>query len=81
MLEDLMIELKWRVMKEIRKYFPLYFTNNSLIPPSIELYQVSQTSCVFKEPENKKRSSFWHSLGMDTFMSDISKDGYWQLFN
>lgn len=81
MLEDLMIELKWRIMKESQKYFPLYFTSNSLIPPSIELYQVNQTSCVFKEPENKKGSSFWHSIGMDTHMSDISKDGYWQLFN
>lgn len=80
MLEDLIIELKWRTMREIRKYFPLFFTKNSLIPPSIELYQVHQTSCVFKEPKNNKRNSFWRSIGMDNYMSDISKDGYWQLF-
>lgn len=80
-LEDLMIELKWRTMKEIQKYFPLYFTNNSLVPPSIDLYQLNQTSCVFKTPESSKRTSFWRSVGMSTYMSDISKNGYWQLFD
>ncbi|MFP7416102.1 hypothetical protein [Priestia filamentosa] len=80
MLEDLIIELKWRSMREISKYFPLYFTNNKQIPPSIEVYKLNQTSCVFKEDENEKRSSFWRSIGMDNPFSDISKDGYWQLF-
>ncbi|MEC3655853.1 hypothetical protein P9148_12200 [Bacillus siamensis] len=81
MLEDLIIELKWRTMKEISKYFPLYFTKNKLIPPSIEVYKLNQTSCVFKHGENEKISSFWGSIGMDSPFSDISKDGYWQLFN
>jgi hypothetical protein len=80
-LEDLIIELKWRTMKEINKLFPMYFTNSKLIPPSIEVYKLSQNSCVFKNHENEKRSSFWHSIGMDTTVSDISKDGYWQLFS
>lgn len=80
MLEDLIIELKWRTMKEISKFFPLYFTKNKLIPPSIEVYKLNETSCVFKNVENEKRSSFWNSIGMDTLFSDISKDGYWQLF-
>ncbi|MFB6465428.1 hypothetical protein ACE38V_01290 [Cytobacillus sp. Hz8] len=80
MLEDLIIELKWRTMKEISKYFPLYFTNNKLIPPSIEVYKLNQTSSIFKIDEHEKRSSFWHSIGMDRPFSDISKDGYWQLF-
>ncbi|WP_206781824.1 hypothetical protein [Priestia endophytica] len=80
MLEDLIIELKWRSMKEISKYFPLYFTNNKQIPPSIEVYKLKQTSCVFKKADNEKTSSFWNSVGMDNPFSDISKDGYWQLF-
>lgn len=80
MLEDLIIELKWRTMKEISKFFPLYFTKNKLIPPSIEVYKLNQTSCVFKNVENEKRSSFWNSIGMGSSFSNISKDGYWQLF-
>ncbi|MGG0332482.1 hypothetical protein ABEY49_26925 [Priestia megaterium] len=80
MLEDLIIELKWRSMKEVSKYFPLYFTNNKQIPPSIEVYKLNQNSCVFKSVENEKRNSFWDSIGMNNFFSDISKDGYWQLF-
>jgi hypothetical protein len=80
MLEDLIIELKWRTMKEISKFFPLYFTKNKLIPPSIEVYKLNQTSCVLKNVKNEKRSSFWNSIGMDSPFSDISKDGYWQLF-
>ncbi|PGX73135.1 hypothetical protein [Priestia megaterium] len=80
MLEDLIIELKWRSMKEVSKYFPLYFTKNKLIPPSIEVYKLHQNSCIFKNIENEKRNSFWRSIGMDGFLSDISKDGYWQLF-
>jgi len=80
-LEDLIIEMKWRTMKEIRKFFPMYFTSNKLIPPSIEVYKLSQNACVFKDNENEKRSSFWRSIGMDNAFSDISKDGYWQLFS
>ncbi|RAS89615.1 hypothetical protein A3863_10370 [Priestia endophytica] len=80
MLEDLIIELKWRSMKEISRYFPLYFTNNNQIPPSIEVYKLKQTSCVFKNAENEKWNSFWNSIGMHSPLSDISKDGYWQLF-
>ncbi|ANX13347.1 hypothetical protein ABE41_015165 [Fictibacillus arsenicus] len=82
MLEDLIVELKWRTLKEISKFFPLYFTKNKLIPPGIEVYKLNQTSCVFKNVENEKRSSFWNAIGMDSYspFSDISKDGYWQLF-
>lgn len=79
-LEDLIIELKWRTMKEISKYFPLYFTNNKQIPPSIEVYKLNQTSCVFQDAENEKRNLFWDSMGMDSPFTDISKDGYWQFF-
>ncbi|MGA3854629.1 hypothetical protein ACPCW1_17260 [Bacillus pumilus] len=79
-LEDLIIELKWRTMNEISKYFPLFFTNNVLIPPSIEVYKLNQTSSVFRQNEDEKRSLFWRSLGMDSLFKDISKDGYWQLF-
>ncbi|MFS0673653.1 hypothetical protein [Ornithinibacillus sp. 179-J 7C1 HS] len=46
MLEDLVLELKWRTMKEISNYFTLYFTKNKLIPPGIEVYKLNQTSCV-----------------------------------
>ncbi|MFD1863478.1 hypothetical protein [Planococcus chinensis] len=80
MVEDLIMELKWRTMKEINKYFPMYFTKNKLIPPSIEVYKLDQSSCIFKYDENELRSSFWNSVGMDSHLSDISKDGYWKLF-
>lgn len=80
MIEDLIIELKWRVMKEINNYIPLYFTENKLLPPSIEVYKLNQTTCTFKTNENEKLSSFWNSIGMSNSFNDISKDGYWQLF-
>ncbi|SIT75499.1 hypothetical protein SAMN05428946_1170 [Edaphobacillus lindanitolerans] len=80
MVEDLIIELKWRSMKEISKFFPLYFTNNRLIPPSIEVYNLNQSFCNIKDVKNGKRSSFWDSIGMGKIFSDISEDGYWQLF-
>ncbi|PFC51164.1 hypothetical protein CN282_12305 [Bacillus thuringiensis] len=79
-LEDLIIELKWRTMKEISKFLPMYFTDSKLIPPSIEVYKLTQNFCVTKNHENMKRSSFWHSIGMEKIFSDISKDGYWQMF-
>lgn len=82
MLEDLRLELKWRTMKEVSKYFDLYFTNNKLTPPSIEVYKLKQLSCKFKEEEHEKRNKFWESIGMHFFhYHDISKDGYWQLFS
>ncbi|WP_205621716.1 hypothetical protein [Bacillus haynesii] len=80
MLEDLIIELKWRTMSEINKYFDLYFTNNKLIPPSIEVYKLKQLSCTFKPEDNGKFNEFWRSVGMDN-LYDISKDGFWQLFS
>ncbi|MDA2328241.1 hypothetical protein PDN49_27160 [Bacillus cereus] len=79
-LEDLILELKWRTMKEIGKFLPMYFTDSKLIPPSIEIYKLCQNYCIFENYGNMKRSTFWDSIGMDTFFCDISKDGYWQMF-
>jgi len=79
-LEDLILELKWRTMNEISKYFDLYLTKQKLIPPSIEVYKLNQSSCMFNE-EDEKRNLFWESIGMQRFQCEISKDGYWQLFS
>jgi len=79
MVEDLLLELKWRTLKEIGRYFDTYFYNNKLIPPSIEVYKIKQKSC--KYDENKERNEFWDSIGMRNFrFHEISKDGHWQLF-
>lgn len=80
MIEDLILELKWQTMREISKYFSMYFTKNKLIPPGIEVYKLDQSSCILNKNENEKRNSFWNSIGMDNPLSDISKDGFWQLF-
>ena len=81
MLEDLKLEIKWRTLKEISRYFELYFTNNKLVPPSIEVYKIEQSSCKFKRGENERRNEFWDSIGMSDYLfHEISKDGYWELF-
>jgi hypothetical protein len=81
MVEDLLLELKWRTLMEIGKYFDLYFLNNTLIPPSIEVYKIKQKSCNFKFGEDEPRNQFWDSIGMrDNHNHEISKDGFWQIF-
>lgn len=82
MLEDFTLELKWRAMKEVSKYFDLYFTKNKLIPPSIEVYKINQLFCSYQGKEHKNNNHFWRSLGMSDFhFHEISSDGYWQLFH
>lgn len=81
MVEDLLLELKWRTLREIGKYFDMYFYKNKLIPPSIEIYKIKHKSCKYKHDENEDRNEFWDSIGMGGFhFHEISKDGYWQLF-
>src|SRR5699024_350020 len=79
---DLMLEIKWRALKEINRYFDLYFSDNKLVPPSMEVYKIEQSSCIFKREESEKRNQFWDSIGMgDNLFHEISKDGYWELFS
>lgn len=81
MVEDLLLELKWRTLKEIGKHIDMYFSDNKLVPPSIEVYKTKQKSCKFKFEENEPRNQFWNSIGMrDNYLHEISQDGYWQLF-
>ncbi|WP_252504051.1 hypothetical protein [Sporosarcina sp. Marseille-Q4943] len=80
LLEDYIVELKWRTMKEVSKYFDLFFTTTKLIPPSIEVYKLNQSACALKHKNDGKVNNFWRSVGMDSYFSDISKDGYWNLF-
>ncbi|WP_202081590.1 hypothetical protein [Caldalkalibacillus salinus] len=81
MVEDLLLELKWRTLKEINKYFDLYFYDNKLIPPSIEVYKISEMSCKYKYGEDEDINQFWDSIGMrDSHYHEISKEGHWQLF-
>lgn len=81
MVEDLLLELKWRTLKEIGKYFDMYFSKNKMISPSIEVYKIKQKSCNFKFGEKEPRNQFWDSIGMrGSQVHEISKDGYWQLF-
>ncbi|MED4254968.1 hypothetical protein P4689_20470 [Priestia megaterium] len=81
MIEDLLLELKWRTLKEMGKYFYMYFYKNKLVPPSIEVYKIKQRSCRYKYDENEERSEFWDSIGMSAFrFHEISKNGHWQLF-
>lgn len=82
MVEDLLLELKWRTLKELGKYINMYFYKNKLIPPSIEVFRIKQKSCKLKYEENEKINQFWESIGMgDYSFHEISKDGYWQLFD
>ncbi|WP_213085690.1 hypothetical protein [Heyndrickxia vini] len=80
LIEDLLLELKWRTLQEISKYFDMYFFKNKLVPPSIEVYRVTQTSCKYKYGENENINEFWDSIGMGrSNIREISKDGFWQL--
>lgn len=81
MVEDLLLELKWRTLKEIGRYFDTYFYKNKLIPPGIEVYKIKQKSCKYKHGENDEINEFWDSISMRDFhFHEISRDGYWQLF-
>jgi hypothetical protein len=79
LVEDLMLEFKWRTLKEISKYFELYFSQNGIVPPSIEVSKVNQLYSKFKYIGNEQRNFFWESIGMKNFNNEISKDGYWEL--
>lgn len=80
LLEDLLIELKWRTMKVISNYFDMYFISNNLIPPSINVYKLKQLTCKIKEEAGIKQNHFWGSVGMDNSYQDISEDGVWSLY-
>lgn len=81
LLEDLLIELKWRTMKEINKYFKLYFFNNNTLPPSIEVYKKTESSSLIRN-RSEGRNVFWESVGLPEhdFYREISKSGFWELY-
>lgn len=82
LVEDLVLELKWRTLKEMSKYFDMYFTSNNLVSPSIEVYKVKQTSCRLKYEEYEQTNEFLESIGFDNSpYHEISKNGFWQLFS
>src|SRR5699024_6453645 len=77
MLEDLMLEIKWRALKEINRYFDLYFSNNKLVHPSMEVYKIELLSCIFKREKSEKKNQYLDSIEMgDNLFHDISKVGY-----
>ncbi|KZE04136.1 hypothetical protein B4117_4306 [Bacillus mycoides] len=84
MIEDLLIELKWRTLDYINTFFPLYFHNNSVIAPSIDTYKIDEVSSslgIYLEGE--KENNFFDAFGISKDRVDfyeISKDGLWRLY-
>lgn len=84
MIEDLLLELKWRTLDYINNFFPLYFHSNSVIAPSIEVYKIDEVSSSLGiYPEGKKENNFFDAFGISKDVVDfyeISKDGVWRLY-
>ncbi|MGF9850390.1 hypothetical protein ABHN09_02165 [Bacillus paramobilis] len=82
-IDDLLVELKWRALNYINKFFPLYFHTNSVIAPSVETYKVNELLChLQRNSKDKKHNFFYRSVGLsrdDNLFHEISKDGIWQL--
>lgn len=78
-IEDLLLELKWRTLKEMGKYLEMYFISNKIIFPSIEVYKIQQDFSEIKLKKNE--SQFLSSIGLrESYYHDKSKDGYWDIY-
>ena len=60
LLEDHILELKWRLFSLIRKYLPTFFHENRVVSPSVLLYKVKQGSSSLEGKDNL----FWESIGL-----------------
>lgn len=79
LIEDYLIEIKWRLLSEIGQYFSLYFYKNEIMPPNIEIYKTNQIyNNMPRIVENDKVNEFWESVGMDKkgLNTEISNDGF-----
>ena len=81
-IEDLKLELKWKVLKFFNQYFELYLSTQSMIVPSIESYELTKDRSNlegFREGYNE--TNFFSSLKMKRgFERELSKDGYWEIY-
>lgn len=79
LVEDYLIEIKWRFLSEIGQYFSLYFHENNIMPPSIEIYKTNQIfNNLPRTIENDKVNEFWESVGMEKkgMNTEVSNDGF-----
>ena len=60
-LYTLISELKWKALKELECYFPIYFSKNHLFPPTFETYATNI------RPDNaKENQGFWDSVMLES---------------
>lgn len=66
LIRDLMLEIKYNVMKRISSYLPIYFFREKIVSPSLEVYNVySNNNC----------EGTCSPLGINSYRGDISHNG------
>ncbi len=65
---NLISELKWKVLLELRKFFTIYFFEDKIFPPSFETYFTN-----IQLNEDSNLNSFWHSVTTGIFF-EYSKE-------
>ncbi|WP_336761486.1 hypothetical protein [Paenibacillus sp. USHLN196] len=74
MLEDQILELKWKLFNTISDYIPAFFYKNNIVAPSLLLYRIKQKSDI---PE---KNYFWPSVGLKNGRNySLSEDKMWYL--
>ncbi|TDL70420.1 hypothetical protein E2R58_15175 [Paenibacillus amylolyticus] len=58
-VEDHILELKWKFFSEISKYLPTFFHENELVSPSVLLYKIKQ-----EDRSEDSSNLFWDSIGL-----------------
>ncbi len=74
LIVDIITELKYRVLKEVNRYMPLYFTANNILAPSLEVFNTNINH------NAKDNHHCWNSLGIDNYLGDLDVNGEWGLF-
>ncbi|MCS5423038.1 MULTISPECIES: hypothetical protein [Psychrilyobacter] len=74
LLEDKINELKFRILKYLSQFIPLYFTNNNILAPSLNMFN---TNIKLKD-ENSRY--YLAPLGVKKINGNSEKNGKWKLF-
>ncbi|MGW6666609.1 hypothetical protein [Peribacillus sp. NPDC055009] len=70
-IEDLFLELKWRITRYLLKELPLFFAKLGSVNPSIEVYKMTKSQDYLK-----RRDIQFASIGVDNYkINEINFDG------
>lgn len=73
-IRDLMLEIKYNVLKRVSKYLPIYIFKENTVVPSLEVYKTN----IYHN--RKEYINLWRTLGISTYYSDLSRNGELGLF-